>query len=859
MIYRFSNKFAIELLYPELFWSPFLIAATLVGLVGILVLIRKRRLSILQFVGELIIVSALMITLSLVRTFPVLLTEQPPMPLQAVVDISKSIDQPLGEQLVKAITYLTGNDSETAWHAFAHYHEQLLASPEKFSILQPGFRHLDQEATDLQRVLESLPIGSSVVLASDGFPTINRENKVLELVKKHRLRIFPSIPKEYQQSEQKVEISQVALPLLAEGGKSIAMRITITNERAAPVAGTLRISSDKKQIHLKEVIAPSGMDLVQNIQVEAPEDGLRKFTLEFTPDDETIPPSSWVTHIAGMSQEEITIISSQAQEETLLRALVPAMGLQPIFLRATPKEPLGLGGDMRGTVILNNIPARSLTPSAIGNLQRFVKVGGRLIVIGGPDSFGLGGYHSSDLDRLLPVKSIPPRATQKRLNGAVVLVIDKSRSMADDDKLEFAKEAAREVIRNLEDDDYVGIIGFDATPFIVVRLDQLATSRSNALDRVSRLLPAGKTNLLPALDEARRALERVRAGRKHVIVLTDGRLPDAGGQYIGVVEEMRLRGITTSTVLIGDTLGDQFLRGLAKVGGGSSYEASEPSSLPRIFLTDIQVNVAEKTLQEDADFRVSPGPQSGKISSLISFPNLQGFVETSPREGADLDLVVSSSRESFPLLASWKQGAGTVLAFTSDASGRWTVPWSRWQRFGQFWHDVIVGRNQDPTQQKAQGRFDLRYETKGDRIHLEALVYNDLLDKPLNAQVKTPTANKFSVNLKQQSPGRYLGEILENAPGTYEILLQSKDVNFVPVAIELRTSSRKEAPGGGINIAFLQKLATASKGKINPAKDELNQLRQTEPARMDIRPFLLLTSVCLLLIAILLRESNSII
>lgn len=54
--------------------------------------------------------------------------------------------------------------------------------------------------------------------------------------------------------------------------------------------------------------------------------------------------------------------------------------------------------------VLANVPAAALTLEQRAMLEEFVKVGGGLIVLGGPYSFHAGGYHDSEiLARLLPV------------------------------------------------------------------------------------------------------------------------------------------------------------------------------------------------------------------------------------------------------------------------------------------------------------------------------------------------------------------------------------------------------------------------------------------------------------------------
>ena len=61
-----------------------------------------------------------------------------------------------------------------------------------------------------------------------------------------------------------------------------------------------------------------------------------------------------------------------------------------------------------------------------------------------------------------------------------------------------------------------------------------------------------------------------------------------------------------------------------------------------------------------------------KSTDIDAFPPLRGYVETKPRERANLELVVMTEGKAHPLLASWHYGKGRSLAFTSDANGRWS-------------------------------------------------------------------------------------------------------------------------------------------------------------------------------------------
>ena len=113
-----------------------------------------------------------------------------------------------------------------------------------------------------------------------------------------------------------------------------------------------------------------------------------------------------------------------------------------------------------------------------------------------------------------------------------------------------------------------------------------------------------------------------------MIVLTDGKIPDADQSYLELVKQMRLSGITLSTVLVGSEYDFGFLRDMAERGGGAFYQTDDPSSLPKIFMQDVQVRSGEKSMKEESEFPVSVGPAGVRSSKIESYPDLLGFVET---------------------------------------------------------------------------------------------------------------------------------------------------------------------------------------------------------------------------------------
>src|SRR5262249_6038273 len=97
-------------------------------------------------------------------------------------------------------------------------------------------------------------------------------------------------------------------------------------------------------------------------------------------------------------------------------------------------------------LILSNVSATDLKRRQQQLLRTYVKdLGGGLLLLGGHQAFGLGGYSKSELNDLLPVYCDFEHKKEKP-SLAIILVIDRSGSMADEQKMEMAKEAACGVV-----------------------------------------------------------------------------------------------------------------------------------------------------------------------------------------------------------------------------------------------------------------------------------------------------------------------------------------------------------------------------------------------------------------------------
>lgn len=416
-------------------------------------------------------------------------------------------------------------------------------------------------------------------------------------------------------------------------------------------------------------------------------------------------------------------------------------------------------------VLLVDVPARQLGMSQMEALQTYVRdLGGGLAAVGGPSSFGVGGYYDTPLEAALPV-DMQIKDEQRRPTLALVFIIDHSGSMSEISggvaKLELAKEAVARSLDLMFSTDRVGVIAFDDTAKWVVPMTDL-TEPEAALAAVGSIQIGGGTDILAGLQAMAEVLPDEPAKVKHAILLTDGGADPTGISEL--VERLYAEnGITLSTVGVGRDAAP-FLEDLAAQGGGRYHFTADPASIPTIFTEETSL-ATRAYLVEETFFpkQVNPSPILAGISSL---PSLRGYVASSPKSLAQVILV---SDQGDPILAVWQYGLGRALAFTSDAGGRWARDWLRSEQFAVFWAQAI--RSILGESRQAVLETDVSLQGERARLTLDAL---DLDGSFLNgynveASLVAPDGKAQSLALRQSAPGRYEADFTPTQQGVYLI------------------------------------------------------------------------------------------
>ncbi len=681
-----------------------------------------------------------------------------------------------------------------------------IASPSAAGVLDRPLARPGDAGTDIENALRRaaamIPPDAAgrIVLFSDGVQTQgDAASAAAELATSARSAATDAggiaidvVPLEYLVG-QEVVVEALDAPPRAASESTTTLRVLL--RASAPVTGTLSVTREGAVVDIDPDPARTGRRLsltpgahVELVEVDLPPGAIHRFEAVFEPESDAAGAIVGDTVLDNNRARAFTITPgkgsvlvvegegvSTGEGVSRLAATLREAGLDVQVADPGSLAPDLLSLQAHDLVILQNVPADAVDLRAQETLAAYVRdLGGGLVMVGGPDSFGAGGWKGSPLEPILPVKlDLPEQLVVPE--AAIVFVLDNSGSMAGSvlgssrSQQQIANEAASLAIKSLDARDLVGVVSFNSRANLVLPLAP-NEDPERAAAAVASISSGGGTNLRPALELAYEQLSRVEAKLRHVIVLSDGRsrdeqlLPD-------LAAEMFDEGIRVSTIAVGDQADLNTMRALADRGHGVFYNVVNPSVLPRVFLK--AVRVVRSPLVRERPFDVVTLPTgSPLIEGLGAPPRLNGLVLTQAREEPTITYAMATP-EGEPVLAHWPVGLGQVAAFTSDAD-RWAERWLDWDGYGRFWTQTarLIGR--PPTQTDAElsvvaerGRLSVRmsaFDDEGRPL--------DMLDA--TATVYSPSGRPTEVPMTQTGPGEYEGSAPAREPGSYVTVIKPR-------------------------------------------------------------------------------------
>ena len=386
--------------------------------------------------------------------------------------------------------------------------------------------------TVLKRAIALLPDNyhRRIVLFSDGIHNVGGTpiKDYLPLLSASDVEIL-TIPLET--IKDAVQVVQLQLPTEVRKEQHFGINAVIETDGSIPNLNATLYREDTP-IDEFEWTLPSGRHVRPLLTEQISEEGSHTYRLKLNVIDE-IPENNQADAVVRIQdQPQVTVYAEGDLADTVpFKTVLEENGFSVAVMSPTemPTELVTL--QRSDVLILNNIPADALSVEQQRHIENYVRdLGHGLVVIGGRRAYGPGGYTDTALERTLPVEMTP---REHKDAVAIVFVLDTSGSMANyigaRQKIQLAIEGVRTGIRNLDEEDMAGILGFNTD---VHRISDLTSDQNALIFAVSELRPTGgTTKLKDATEKAYDMLKVNAAKRKHIVLLSDGKIRWGGIRF----------------------------------------------------------------------------------------------------------------------------------------------------------------------------------------------------------------------------------------------------------------------------------------------------------------------------------------
>jgi uncharacterized membrane protein len=715
---------------------------------------------------------------------------------------------------------------------------------------------IDGQYTDIAAALKlamaSFPEGSGkrIVLVSDGNENLGNAEEQAAVAKQNGVQIDVVAIAPGYKNDNEVLVQSVEAPPVTSAGTRLPVRVLVRNASGNRIVRGLlevvRISLNTDGSERTELVAidteqpqvinaergkPAFVELkpglnalrlrdtppkpgessfsyratftpVQSARVQA--DGQLVDVINGMPNDR-IANNRATTAVVTSGQRRVLFVeepkNGKSQHAHLMRTLAAAeIKVTPAPPNRLPVEPndLALFLTNYDCIVLANVPAESFSRDQMETIRSAVHDQGTgLIMVGGPDAFGPGGYQKTPVEEALPVECEikSPLAAGR---GGLVLIMHAS-EMADGNK--WQKDIAKLAIERLNPPDMVGVMqyGFGAGAAgvsWVIPFQEVGKDKGRLFARVDRMDPQDMPDFDPFLRAAVDTLTdpQYNLAVKHTILISDGD-PQYGAAGKAAVDRMGENGVTCTTVGVAThgvseaTKMKSIAEGTKDGSGrpGSFYEPKDPSQLPAIYIKESR-RISQSFIY-DKPFRPSHLVVGGITEGIPkNLPPLRGFVRTTIKESPLVQFRIEgpaiSDELRFPVLASWQYGLGRSIAFTSDARTQpdtqtkgWDSEWVESDIYKKFWEQAVTWC----LRASESGRLTMQTQYRDGRVRVTVSA-RDEKERPVNGldlagKIGLPRAPKPGekqpvLEFKRKGPGQYEAEFAAEESGTYFVTVQ---------------------------------------------------------------------------------------
>lgn len=639
-----------------------------------------------------------------------------------------------------------------------------------------------EDATNLQQSLSlsaaMLPEENRgrVVLISDGTETVGELKHAITELQARDIQV-DVLPIEVASIQDEVYLERLDLPRFVRLGETYDASVVLTSLQEG--SGTLVLLQNDEELQRIPVDFRAGKNRVSMpIKVETPGYYEYEARIEVPSSKDYRSENNTVRnylYIDGPGRVLIVTdpLGNPREWQYVQQALQQGdREVEVLTATAMPQDPLSLMP--YDAILFANVPADALMGTQIQAIHDAVRnLGIGFMMLGGPNSFGPGGYQNSPIEECLPISM---QISNKKIlpKGALVVILHTCEFAQGNS---WAKRITKEAIKVLSAEDEVGAIGYGM----------------NGDEWIFELTEAGKYDeLVPKINAAQigdmpeftstmklglEGLLKSDAASRHMIIISDGDPPMPPPE---ILQDFRDAQASISTVCVfpHDPRDANVLNAISSQTGGRFYFPSDPAQLPSIFIKEA------KTLRRSQIQKRTFTPQllnnDPMLRDIGSVPPLHGYVLTSEKDDPRATVLLTAPPEKEdlvaddsdvdPVLAVWRFGLGATAAFTSDLTDDWGKDWVKWNQFQQLMTQMTTRISRVRREQFLRV-YTYVNGNEGVVVVEDFHPEESLLD--VNVNVTAANGFQFNGPVRQIAPRRYQATIPLQGKARYQVQISA--------------------------------------------------------------------------------------
>ena len=621
------------------------------------------------------------------------------------------------------------------------------------------------KALALSAALVPLDTPGRIVLISDGVSPSGDTTGVLDECKARDLPV-DVLPVQYDITEE-VWIERLGLPVNVKRGETYQASVLLSSLTAG--GGQLVLFENDEEIAREAVTYSAGKNrFTLPIYLRSP--GYYTYRAEIIPApgrDTRRENNIGINYIYLKGQRRILLVTDplaadDADYRYLAQALAAAEAeVQPMTSFEMPYSALELMP--YDCIVLCNVAADSFDYPQLQAIQQAVfRQGQGLLMIGGENSFGPGGYRQTPVETALPVTmDITMRRVMPKAALAIVL-----HTCEFPNGNTWGKNITKAAIRVLGERDEACVLAYSYQGGVKFVCELTPISEYDEMARkISAAQIGDMPSFSPTMEMGLKALSDSDAAARHMIVISDG---DPQPPAPSVLDQFVTEKISVSTVSIfpHGNVEVSIMQAIAAATGGRYYFPQDPNQLPSIFIKEAKT--LRRNLIQNKTFYPTMNAYSAIMKGITEVSPLHGYTLTTPKDRAVTILRGPDKEALDPVLAVWQHGLGRTAAFTSDLTARWGRDWVASANHDQFVKQLF----EDISRVEKDSHLTVQSWASGPRGKL--VVQDSHPDGgflELTASVLGPNGADVNVDLRQTAPGRYEAEYPLSGVGHYHLLV----------------------------------------------------------------------------------------